>query len=492
MQQRVERTAPVAAACILLVILVIYLLFLTKTYYWDGVLFSIYIEGVQHQRMGSATLLHPNHLLYTAFGYGLYQLAMALGIAARAITVMQVANALLSATCALMVFHLCRGITRSHTIALSAMLLFAFGATWWKFSTDADAYIPSVLLTLLAIWFALKRRTGWLIGACACHVGAMLLHELSVFLYFPILLAVWMQDRSLRKPVLYVLASGAIVLLAYSLAFSQVDHQHYPTLLSWVTSYASDTPVTRTVRQVVAGYLGSYTKLFFGGKASLAEQFFGPTMACSLLLVGAALAAAVWLWRRTKSGDVEKSIDLVDPELTAVLWAWFLPLAVFLAMFDPASTFHKLFLWPPMVLLIAAFVAGRPGLRIKENAFLALAIAVGAWNFGVFIWPHSHAGADPVLALAQRLDREMPKTATVYYAAFSPDDWYLDYFAPGRNWKPLELGQRTGARESAPVCLESTALEVKAGKPLGKPDLSWDLVNNQHNIRVRCWSGKSR
>ncbi len=492
MQQRVERTAPVAAACILLVILVIYLLFLTKTYYWDGVLFSIYIEGVQHQRMGSAALLHPNHLLYTAFGYGLYHLVTALGIGARAITVMQVANALLSAACALMVFHLGLRVTRSRTLALSAMLLFAFGATWWKFSTDADAYIPSVLLVLLTIWFVLNRATGWLTAACACHVGAMLLHELSVFLYFPILLAIWVQDRSFRKLVLYGLASGAMVLLAYSLAFSQVDHQHYPTLLSWITSYASDTPVTRTIGQVVAGYLSSYTKLFFGGRASLARQFFGPTMVCSLLLVVGALAFAVQAWRRTKSADLEKSIDSVDPELTAVLWAWFLPLAIFLAVFDPASTFHKLFLWPPMVLLIAAFVAGRPSLRIKENAFLALAIAVGAWNFGVFIWPHSHVGADPVLTLAQRLDHGMPKTATVYYAAFSPDDWYLDYFAPGRNWKSLELGQEPGARESAPVCLESTALDVKAGKPLGKPDLSWDLVNNLHNIRVRCWSEKSR
>jgi hypothetical protein len=109
----------------------------------------------------------------------------------------------------------------------------------------------------------------------------------------------------------------------------------------------------------------------------------------------------------------------------------------------------------------------------------ALAIALAAWNFGAFIYPHAHASADPVLVLAQKIDRELPKDATIYYAAFSPDDWYLDYFAPGRSWLKLN---GPPAQEGA-ICLETTALAGNPGVPFNR---TWQLVNAQHNIRLAC------
>jgi hypothetical protein len=466
-------------------ILLVYLLFLTKTFYWDGVLFAIYIEGVHRGEMVPTALLHPNHLLYTAFGYGLYALTLRCGISPRAITVMQVANAFLSAACALLIFRMARRVTGSLHIAFFAMVLFAFGATWWKFSTDADAYIASVLLSLGAIWFVLSVRRFSLIAACACHVAAMLLHELAIFLYFPFLLAIWMRGRSMKRTLTCLVASAIIVFTAYYAAYMQVNRQSYPTLFSWISSYASDTPVTHSARQVFAGYLGSYGKLFLGGKVTLARLFMGPTMACALVLSVIATAAFVYLLKRPRRGPPSPHA-IVSQEHLWVLWAWFLPLAVFLAIFDPASAFHKLFVWPAIVLLIAAYVAARPRLRSRSQASLALATAIAAWNFGVFIWPHSHSNADPVLALAQQIDRELPKNATVYYAAFSPDDWYLDYFAPGRSWKALQPGERLFSTGPTTVCVETTALQTIQAQPAINSSLSWHLVTPQHNIRMGC------
>src|SRR5207248_1335087 len=104
-----------------------------------------------------------------------------------------------------------------------------------------------------------------------------------------------------------------------------------------------------------------------------------------------------------------------------VLWAWFLPYAIFLVFWGPGSAFYKLFVWPPIVLLIGTYIASRKRLIDHLYAFEALALALAAWNFGAFIYPHSHASADPVLVFAQTLNQQLPTNATIYYRALDPD-----------------------------------------------------------------------
>jgi hypothetical protein len=198
----------------------------------------------------------------------------------------------------------------------------------------------------------------------------------------------------------------------------------------------------------------------------------------------ACIVWAVYLFRARSTGRSQaKAPD--SPAQTsrrttsAILWAWLIPYAIFFAWWEPASAFYKLFLWPPIVLLIGIYVA-----RQRPEAYLAIAFGLAAWNFGAYIFPHSHPSADPVLALAQRIDRQLPKNATVYYEAFSPDDWYLAYFAPGRKWTklPSALPESNGG----PVCLEMTALAAYKSPPEIDPNLRWDLVNRQHNVRLEC------
>ena len=55
-------------------VLAVYVLLLTRSHYWDGVLFSLYIEKVARGEMSSSVLFHPNHLLYSAGGFVLYQI----------------------------------------------------------------------------------------------------------------------------------------------------------------------------------------------------------------------------------------------------------------------------------------------------------------------------------------------------------------------------------------------------------------------------------
>jgi hypothetical protein len=245
-----------------------------------------------------------------------------------------------------------------------------------------------------------------------------------------------------------------------------------------VTNYAGNTDVTHSLRQIVGSNLASYGKLFAGGKLSVVRQQWSLVSAISLLVSFAALLWCVVQLRKRE----QRSGSQIHPRLRSILWAWFIPYAIFLAWFDPGNAGHKLFLWPPLVFLLATTKWSQSHAKALAAGVLALA----AWNFGAFIFPHSRVQGDPLVSLAQQVDRELPKNATVYYTAFVPDDWYLDYFAPGRTWQPLT--EQATQNAAGTTCFDATALEKLKGRITIDPSLSWRLVDKQHNIRLECLS----
>jgi hypothetical protein len=485
--------------CLLLIaIAILYAAFLTRTYYWDGVLFSLQIEGLHRGELSHAILFHPNHLLYSALGYVLYSAALACGFNTRAIAVLQILNIAVSVAAGFLIFALSKRITNSSSIARFCWLLFAFGATWWKFSTDADSYILSVFFLILAIIFVLESPSRT-IPAALCHSAAMLVHEIAIFTYPPVVAAIALDSRRSKANrfwtcTAYLLSTAASVGAAYYLCYSQMNQDTYPSLFAWVTSYASDSGFTHSFAQITHSYLASYIKLFLGGRVSLIRDYFSIPVCLSLALSFALLVSALVLFRRARAGPPGNQ----NSRALFILWAWFLPSAIFLASWDPGSAFHKLFVWPSIVLLIGTYIASRDRFRPRIYAFQAFAGAIAAWNFGAFIYPHSHASADPVLMLAQTIDRQLPSNAIVYYRVLDPDDWYLEYFAPGRTWSPLPPAkswqQQLRSSAAGPVCLETTALdELEKNSPphsLILPNIDserrWDLVKGGHNIRLEC------
>src|SRR3569833_408461 len=101
---------PTARTRILLtaLILALYIGFATRTFYWDGVLFSLYIEDAAAGTISKAVLFHPNHLFYNAFGYLTFQIGSAVGLHARALSVLQGVNIVASVATASLVFVFAR------------------------------------------------------------------------------------------------------------------------------------------------------------------------------------------------------------------------------------------------------------------------------------------------------------------------------------------------------------------------------------------------
>jgi hypothetical protein len=476
---------------LLAAIFLLYSLVPTRTHYWDGVLFSLNVEGVQRGDLPTGMLFHPNHLLYSALGYAAYNACLTVGIPIRAITIFQILNIVLATLATWILFTFAKGLTSSRRIAALCAVLFAFGATWWRFATDADAYIAAILFLLLAIRFIAGERPR-LLAAAVFHVLAMLFHELAVFAYFPVLVAITSDEQRskperLRLACVYVLVTAACVGSIYLAAYQYSDHKAYPSLVAWATSRSSTSQTLQSIKQLFDGYLPSYVKLFAGGKLSSIREFFSILEALGFVICAVCVAFAVYWFRR----PIPTAAVEVPAGATRVLWTWLAVYAIFFAWWEPASAFYKLFVWPPTVLLIGVYIVRSATLQQRTRGLLALTVGLAAWNFAAFAFPHSHAGADPVLVLAQQIDRELPKRATIYYEAFAPDDWYLAYFAPGRTWRKLPADLRVPpATSDEPVCLETTALdrlERRDSRRLAlDPARRWDLVNRQHNVRLEC------
>ena len=363
-------------------------------------------------------------------------------------------------------------------------MLFASGATWWKFSTDADSYVLSVLLLLLAISFVLRDRPSFLLAGI-CHSLAMLFHELAVFAYIPMMAAILWEVGSpfvrIRRACGYLLGSAGSVAFVYRLAYSFVGWNSSRTFLRWITSFSTESRITRSWRQILIAYPASYLKLLGGGRLSLIREYLSLPVIIALLFSLAALLAGIWLLRRPEG----KFSSPASSRTQAELWAWILPYLVFLAWWEPGSAFYKLFIWPPLVLLLGCFIAERSSWMSRSKALVAFSAALAAWNFGAFIFPHSHSSADPVLALAEKINRELPRDATVYNKVLSPDDWYLQYFAPDRRWLPLPAdGKSLPQTGFEPICFETTAFAFANNQI--SPRREWRLVNGKHYVRLVC------
>ncbi|PYT26952.1 MAG: hypothetical protein DMG57_19835, partial [Acidobacteria bacterium] len=159
----------------------VYLLLPTRNYYWDGLAFAINVE----KQLPPRDTLHPNHLIYTAANVWLYHAALLIGLKTRALFLMQFVNSLLGGASVVLIYRALRHREVSMLAGIAGALAFGFAATWWRFATDANAYIPSIFLVLCANDLLETRRNAVLAGVA--HSGAMLFHELA-FLFLPVAL----------------------------------------------------------------------------------------------------------------------------------------------------------------------------------------------------------------------------------------------------------------------------------------------------------------
>ncbi len=497
-------------AALFTLIAAIYLGFLTKNYFWDGIAFAHAIESVSQL---NPSLVHPNHLIYNLVGYIFYRALQLVGFNLRAVTALQILNSLCSAFTAVLLFRILKGTLRSIYYAITLTVLFAFSATWWKYSTDANAYIPSILFLLLSFYLALPRRKPNPILVAVIYTLSLCLHQMAI-IFFPVLVfAIFVQDGALARKrrvlncLIFSVIAGGLTLGAYVYVFYLLTSGfHLRNFWRWTLSYAPDDSFGFRPLINIGFTLRGHNRLFFGGRFNAISGLINPFIVSLMVVwVGLFLTLVVKVVRTIKNpGWAWLTAIKKDPgrrKLAILCVLWIVVYLIVLYFYVAHHTYYRLFYLPALIILLALVLDTYQHVTGSSRKYrLAIFVALfSITNFLTVIFPSTHVEKYPPLAFALEMNKVWPRQTVIYYGSANADNNLFKYFSPGTNWKKLELDDATGLErelrdtqaQGANTWLETSAIDQLAASPTGsewlkrhaKAESQRSLITKAHNIR---------
>lgn len=486
-----------------------YVLLLTKNYYWDGIFFAHTIENAPRL---NASLVHPSHLLDMVLQYVIYRAVLLTGLQPRALTVLQVSNCIFAAAAACVFFRICLASFKSLYVSLVLTALFAFSATWWKFSTDANSYILAVLLLLLCFYLALPQRKPSPFVLAMVHALAMFVHQLSV-LFFPVAIAALIfqcrglpRSDQIRCVAKYVVTVVSVTLIAYFtmfyLATGSLSVRGFAT---WITYFSPEHGFTFSVWSNLVHTWRSQWRVFLGGRAGFVRDLWGPII-LTLVVVSLLVVLAFFGALLRRVSELKAAVSTAIRErtqfkpLTTLCLIWALVYIVFLFFFIPQNAFYRLFYLPALVILAGTFLAAieRSPNHVRRYRAALFAAAVCFSNLTLSQYPSTQVTANPPLQLALKLEQRWPLGMAVYFATPNSDNLLVRYFNPTSVWiqADADVMRKEPATFPEPAhgaWLETTLIEQFEMTPEGKAWLDahtftrpeFELVNRKYRIRFR-------
>lgn len=505
----------VLLATVFAVTLLSYILLLTKNYYWDGVFFAHTVENAPRL---NASLVHPSHLLDMVLQYVIYRVVLATGLQPRALTVMQVSNCIFAAVAACVFFRICLESFKSLYVSLVSTALFAFSATWWKFSTDANSYILAVLLLLACFYLALPQRKPNPFMLAMVHALAIFVHQLSV-LFFPVAVAALVfqcrgipRNDQVRCVAKYVLTVVPVTIVVYCtmfyLATGSLSARGFAT---WITYFSPEHGFTFSLWGNLVHTVRSQWRIFLGGRAGFVRDLWGPVMLTFLVASVLAVLAFFWVMLRHVS-ELKAAVTSAIRQraqftpLTTLCIIWSVVYLLFLFFFIPQNAFYRLFYLPAFVILAGTFLAAieRSPNHVRRYRGALFVAAVFFSNLTLSQYPSTQVRANPPLQLALALNQTWPAGTTVYFASSNSDNLLVRYFNPATVWveashdvltrdiSGLSPSGRSGWLETTVIDQFEATAEGKAwldDHTLVRPE--YELVNRKHRIRFRQLNARS-
>ena len=382
---------------------------------------------------------HPNHLLYSPLGRGLWVFAGAIGRDFRAIEVLQGISMVTGAAAVAVLFRVLLETGATAYVASCLALVFAFSATWWRFATDAGSYVPSTFLILLAVWLLVrKERPGPIaVGLIVC--GAMLLHQLAVLFVPTAAFALWLRNkdrtgaRRAASVIAFLLAAGLPTIGLYVLVFTIEQQVRTPgQFMAWVASHSQDVTFSFAVPRNVWTSIVGHFRLVFGGNLKLVLAQRSPVS----IVAGVALLASslVLVLRFLQAPPVFAKFREEARWLLPVLVLWCVTYVVFLVFWLPHNTFYRLFYLPALILFGSAIV---PAVKTKYNRLALAVAALFILNFGFQIYPQTKPESNPPLQIADAMRAIWKPGDVVYWDVFNANNRTIRYFNPQVDWIEL-------------------------------------------------------
>jgi hypothetical protein len=387
---------------------------------------------------------------------------------------------LLAVLSAFVFFLILNASLRNRRLSLILALLFAFSATWWKFSTDAVAYVPAVLFLLVTFYLLLPDRPPRPLLVALVFSAGICVHQIAVIFYPVTALGLWLQTPSLaaRRRVWLIIQSGSVACLltigAYCAAlYARRGAFDTREFFHWITYHPSDSNFTFNLISGSLYTLRGQVRLFVGGRFNYLAGLVNPVSIALLLfllvLIGALVFNLLPIRKRPAGYNAVALRQPIETRALMLLCAtWILCYNAFLFVWLPFHTFYRLFYLPALVLLVGILLVTKTRMDQTKLRRIALLTAIMATtNFLFLIFPYAHVQKNPPLQLALEMNKVWLPGTIIFYGSSNPDNRLFNYFNPATEWRqltPAEWNKLEGELQSMHAQTHSAWLDVTAAE----------------------------
>lgn len=282
----------------------VYVLFPTRHFYWDGVKFALRIDTFP-------TLpeywTDPNHLLYAWVGGYFKKAFLTLGVDIPSIYVLQVFDIACGLAGIVLFNALALRLRLSAPSRVIGLCVFSFSAIWWNYSVDVSSYIITVDLMMCAALVLYNRPRFWRLKLALSLALATIFHQLAALFSVVVILYAIAEKKWLRSSVAVVGSAGLMSLGIQYISYltNPINWQALPagvvsadaghvlkqlSFLDWLFTHSSDSGFSFSISRSLTGLATGTIKMFFGGK--IIDITFVP----GAVMITAVLIAAIILF----------------------------------------------------------------------------------------------------------------------------------------------------------------------------------------------------
>jgi hypothetical protein len=398
----------------------------------SAVIFGIYFTSRSLEQSGDSLsyawsimtgrgLFHPHHLIFSPVVRVLHRALSSLGVSSDALFAAQLHNVLWACAAVAGIFLTVRTLARSFALAVTLAAFLAVCNGFWRFSTQAEVYVPATgclaLFTCLMLRSPANRRgVTRMLVLCTLLSLAVLYHQTSVLFVVPLLLAAAATGewRELRRAVAVVVLAGLVVSIAYVVGYV-LDSANPPTasgFAKFCLRYAyHPNPTWGTVANMTLEGVGRSLRAQL---VNIAHLPVGRSLPVVLLagLFGAALA--------TLGASAIRATHREQPQRTVLVLAlsWLCIYLLFNLWWLPSENEFYICTLVPLILLLA-LVLGRVCSESERGmgstpgrVMVVVVLALFGYNLTMSVWP-SHRSKGPSYATAEQIAALRPGACVV-------------------------------------------------------------------------------
>jgi len=385
-------------ACVIaLSCFIIYILFLCKMFYFDGLMYAAIVEA--KDAGWENRLAWANHFSFNYYGHFFWKIFQYIGLKTNGYTSLQIMNSLFASLTVGIFFLLLKKLVEKTYIAVMFSFLLAFSYAFWYRAVDAQVYPPSVfwlLVSFILIWSFTSRKSGLKLFLFSVTTGlAILAHQGNIF-FIPAALAgiLVAGGKKVKNIFVFLIVTGVIVAVPY---INIMIHQE-KTLIDNNTGQVAVNKVTiKNSFNWLRGNAGSYSP------DKYVNTYWQPQIK-NIITDFKTMVWAMWFAKGTyywygspsASGRIwmrvskiififlavllffKEKIYFKNKPLVIISSAWFVSYMIFVSWFNPGNPDYWYQHWMPWLAIIACSLAE---LMKDEKVSLILKKTV----FGLFL-----------------------------------------------------------------------------------------------------------